>query len=354
MVQSTEEETSEGGRRGRRRESPYQAWQKTEGIPVYKGSYIDSLYEIPVSDWERIGQKGAFVNLADQEFDDVWVMEIAAAGSTKIMHHLFEATYFVVSGRGATVFWQEEGQKNSVEWQRGSIFAPPLNCHYQIFNGLGDQPVRLMAVTNAPMLINTFRSSEFLFRVDESFVDRYGGEEDYFSATGTKTGNRWKLNFVPDIRAFGLDANANRGAGGQLTQFDIANNSMAVHTSQFPSGTYKKGHRHGVGAHLVILEGTGYSMLWLEGEEPQKVDWKEGALISPREWEYHQHFNTGPTAARYLAVRLGDLDLRHWKGFTPDQIEYEDEARSVYELYEAECAKQGATVVIPRPYYTVK
>ncbi|MCH7655666.1 MAG: hypothetical protein IIC95_06725, partial [Chloroflexi bacterium] len=51
------------------------------------------------------------------------------------------------------------------------------------------------------------------------------------------------MNFVPDIRTFGLDYNANRGAGGQLTNFAIANNSMAVHCSSFPTGTYKKGHR---------------------------------------------------------------------------------------------------------------
>ncbi|MCH7482820.1 MAG: hypothetical protein IIC31_08355 [Chloroflexi bacterium] len=58
------------------------------------------------------------------------------------------------------------------------------------------------------------------------------------------------MNFVPDIRTFGLDYNANRGAGGQLTNFAIANNSMAVHCSSFPTGTYKKGHRDGVGAYV--------------------------------------------------------------------------------------------------------
>jgi len=93
-------------------------------------------------------------------------------------------------------------------------------------------------------------------------------------------------------------------------QFILANNQSVGHCSQFPPGTYKRAHRHGVGAHVIILDGQGYSLLWFEGEERRRVDWKDGSVISPKEWEYHQHFNTGPTAARYIAFRLGDLNTR--------------------------------------------
>ncbi len=336
-----------------RTESPYQAWQRTEGIPVHSGSFVSDLNTAEVGPWARIGQKAAFVNLAEQQYDDAWLIEIAPGGTTEPLHHLFEATYFVLSGRGATTFWYDEAKKQSVEWQGGSIFAPPLNCSYQLFNGSGDEPVRLFGVTNAPMLINIFRSTDFLFNADHAFTDRYAAEENYFSDPGTKVGrNMWKLNFVPNIRSFGLDINMNRGAGGQLTNFQISNNSMGVHCSSFPPCTYKKAHRHGAGAHVIILEGQGYSQVWREGEEPQKVDWKEGSVLSPREQEYHQHFNTGRTPARYLAFRLGNLDVRHYlPEFPHHQIEYEDEAPAVYDLYVQECAKQGATVELPRPDY---
>ena len=89
-------------RRGERRESPYQEWQSSEGIPVYTGSYVDNLYTLELADWPRTGQSGAFVNLADQEQDDAWVVELAPAGNTEVQHHLCEATVFVLTGRGAT------------------------------------------------------------------------------------------------------------------------------------------------------------------------------------------------------------------------------------------------------------
>ena len=341
-----------GGRPGTRRESPYQRWQKAEAIPIYKGSYISDLYHLEVSPWPRMGQKGALVNLADQEQDDAWVVEIGPGGQTAVQHHLFEATVYVLDGRGATTFWQEGARKHSVEWQRGSIFSPPLNCHYQHFNGDGQQPARLFAVTNAPMLMNLFRNPDFLFGDTYAFTDRYNVEDTYFTRPGQRiNSNAWKLNFIPDIRTFALDDRPERGAGGQLTTFSLSNNSMAIHCSQFPPGTYKKAHQHNVGAHVVILDGEGYSLLWFEGQEPQRVDWKDGSVLSPKEGEYHQHFNAGETPARYLALRLGDLDARHWEGFMPQQIEYEDEDPATYRMYEQECAKVGATVVLPQPAY---
>ena len=132
----------------------------------------------------------------------------------------------------------------------------------------------------------------------------------------------------------------------------MANNQMAMHCSEFETGLYKKAHRHGVGAHVIVLSGRGYSLLWSEGEEAEKVDWQDGSVLSPREQEYHQHFNTGPEPARYLAVRLGELDPRRWGGEVPThQIEHEEEDPAVYDLYMAECARNGAEVVLPRPSY---
>jgi len=342
--------------RGERRESPYSIWQKNEGIPLYQGAYIENLYKLELGAWPRLGQPGAIINLADQEHDDGWLVEIAPGGQTTVQHHLFEATVFVLSGRGATMFWQEGQPKDSVEWQRGSIFSPPLNCHYQHFNASGEEAVRLFFVTNAPMVINMFRDGDFPFDDSYRFANRYQSGVGFFEAASERSGrNMWITNFISDIRSFGLDDAAGRGAGGQLTQFSMSNNSMVSHCSDFPPGTYKKAHRHGVGAHVIILGGEGYSLLWFDGDKDAvRVDWKEGTILSPMEWQYHQHFNTGPGRARYLAMRLGQLDARHYRGFMPDQIEYEDEDPMIYEGYAAECATNSATVVLPKPMYNKK
>ena len=347
------------------RESDYEIWAKGEGIPIHKGSYVSDLYNCEIADWPRTGQKGAIVNLAEQEEDDGHVLEIAPGGKTEVMHHLYESTTFVLEGRGATTIWQKDMPKQTVEWQRGSLFSPPVNCHYQHFNLDGQRRARFFSVTNAPMLMRIFRSPEFIFGDQFVFADRYAAQDNYFTDPGTHTGIRqWRTNFVPDLRKFRLDDYKERGAGGTNMHFKLANNQMECHVSQFPPGTYKMAHRHSVGAHVLILVVIGYSLLHFAGQERMKVDWKDGSVLSPRHMEYHQHFNTGPTPASYLALRLGALsragvvqregDLATTAISERDgglQVDYADEDPEVYDLFVRECAKNGAEVRLPRPQY---
>ena len=330
------------GRR-ERKASPYRQWQDTQGIPIHTGSYVKDLYTAELKPWALVGQKGAFVNLADQETSDGWLIEIAAAGSTEVMHHLCEATIFVLEGRGATTFWQEGSAKESVEWKRGSIVAPPLNCYYQNFNGDGQAPARLLIVTSAPVVLNQFRHAEFLFNDTFVFNQRFDGSGSFFSAPAEREGPfRWRTNFVPDIRTHAVEPKPHRGQDNVGINFTMSNNSMAVAASEFPPGSYKMAHRHSVGAYVFILSGQGFSLLRWEGEEEaRRVDWKDGCILSPKAGEFHQHFNTGDTPARYLKIRPGALNAEHWNGGQPDQIDYADEDPRIYEAYAAECARNG-------------
>ena len=340
----------------------YQQWQAGEGIPSYTGSYVESLYTLEVAPWPRTGQKGAFVNLAAQELDDGQLLEIAPGGETEVLHHLYEALVYVLDGRGATTIWQKDGPKQTVEWQRGSLFSPPLNTYYQHFNLDGEKPARLYAATTAPATLNLLRDSTFVFDAPYVFSNRYNAEDGYFSNPGEQTAHGWKTNFVPDLRAFQLtprsaDVNSGRGAGGSGMGFLMSDNACSVHISEFPPGTYKKAHRHGAGAHVIILGGEGYSMLHFEGKEDERIkaDWKDGSIFSPQHWEYHQHFNTGPTPARYLAGTFGRAVVVSQNAHADtNQIEYPDEDPAVYELYEAECLKRGAEIVLPRPAYAAR
>lgn len=343
------------------KESPYQVWQRAEGIPINRGVYVESLHTLEVRPWPRLGQKGAFINLADQQTDDGWLMELAPGGHTEPLHHVFEMTIFVLGGRGATTFWQNGTAKQTLEWQTGSLFSPPLNCSYQHFNLDGQNRARLFAVTNAPMILNIYRNTDFVFGNAHVFDDRYALEDSYFTDPGEQIArNVWKTNFVPDVRSFALRP-SQRGYQAVGMMFSLANNQSIAHCTSFPPGTYKLGHRHGVGAHLLILDGVGYSLFWFEGEERRRVDWNVGSLISPRELEYHQHFNTGPTPGRYLAFRLGDLDVHRpaaGRGWNTEEgihgIVYEREDPAIYNLYVEECARHGAEVILPRPQYVTR
>ncbi len=73
-----------------------------------------------------------------------------------------------MAGRGATTLWQAgSDRKQTVEWQRGSVFSPPLNCFYQHFNLDGQSPARLFSVTHCPTVINSI--GEVLNSVDFVF-----------------------------------------------------------------------------------------------------------------------------------------------------------------------------------------
>jgi hypothetical protein len=75
--------------------------------------------------------------------------------------------------------------------------------------------------------------------------------------------------------------------------------------------------------------------------------------VPPEGW-YHQHFNTGKVAARYLA--LGPLPQFRGKGETmqdraDQQIEYSDEDPWVRQKFEAELARHGAKTNMPDECY---
>ncbi len=183
--------------------------------------------------------------------------------------------------------------------------------------------------------------------------------QDYFSGKGKLLMNKkrrvWESNFIPDLYAVKLYDWKERGAGGTNIMFELADNTMCAHISEFPAGTYKKAHRHGPAAHVVIMSGTGYSLMWPEGQPRVKCDWHKGSLVVPPDRWFHQHFNSGKEPARYLAIRWNSY--KHSMGLAfkvdestqagGDQIEYEYEDPAIRKLFEEECAKHGAEMRMP-------
>jgi hypothetical protein len=139
----------------------------------------------------------------------------------------------------------------------------------------------------------------------------------------------------------------------------MAKGSMNSHISQFPVGTYKKAHAHGPGAHVIVLSGEGFSLMWPEGEEPKRYDWKEGAMIVPPNLWFHQHFNTGDTPARYLAFKAEGVAIRNAQGVPKawisrrqggDQIDYADERPEIRKWFSEALAKNGLKPDMDKAY----
>jgi oxalate decarboxylase/phosphoglucose isomerase-like protein (cupin superfamily) len=346
------------------KDSPYTRWVADEGLDIVNGFYIEDLRALDLKPWARRGGRGVFINHdASRTSNDCYVCEIPKGGALAPQRQLFEEMILVLDGRGSTKVWNDAGQSVTFEWQAGSMFAIPLNTWHQHFNTSGLEPAKFVSSTNMPPVINLYDDADFVFGTERDFPQRFAGESDYFAPKEDMKGLLLDTNFVTDAVNLPLVSAKERGAGGGHIRFSMAKGSMNSHLSQFPVGTYKKGHRHGPGAHVIILSGSGYSLMWPEGEEPQRFEWKAGSLIIPPNMWFHQHFNTGADPARYLAFKHEVVSLRNAQGVPKawisrriggDQIDYADERPDVREMFAEALAKEGLSSQMDGAYEAEK
>jgi gentisate 1,2-dioxygenase len=345
---------------------PYMEWLADQGIPVVEDFGVD-LLEVETAPWNVLGANAAFVNLKGRgDFISVTVVDLPPAGTTEPQRHLYEEVVYVLSGRGSTTVESPDGRSHSFEWGPKSLFALPLNARYRHFNASGSEPARLASTTNVPMQLKLFHNREFVFDNPWTFEERLGSEH-HFTGRGdfipTRPGRHmWETNFVPDLSGFELRKWDARGAGGSNMMFVLADGTMHAHMSEMPVGTYKKGHRHGADFHIYAVTGNGYTLLWYDGDEEfHRVDWRHGVVYAPPDRMYHQHFNTSPEPARYLAVAFGGLRYpftedkrRTFMGMDVSerdggrQIEYEDEDPRIRQMYAAALEEAGIEMRMDR------
>jgi quercetin dioxygenase-like cupin family protein len=346
----------------------YADWRQKEEVPLVGGIYIPDMKEIEVGDWPRKGVKGALCYMDGDDDADEHVVEIPPGKSTIPEHHMYDEAIYIVSGRGTCSIWYEENKKQTFEWGEGSFFVLPTNVTYQFFNISGTQPARFFSVTNLPRILRQWHNEDFVFNCPFSFHDRYGGEDDYFSGEGKLyRGRLWETNFVPDVRKMKLWEWKERGGGGTNAFFMLAGGTINSHISRFQPGTYKKGHRHGPGAHLYIIQGEGYvrtQEVRPDGtfKDAIRCDWQEGSLYLSGAGDglwHHQHFNVGATPAAYLVLGVSSsrrFATSRWNASAPTdatsgadvsvelggrQLEYENEDPEVHRIFESELAKRG-------------
>ena len=350
------------GKGAAEKDTPYERWVRDQGLDIIPAHFIPNLHEVELRPWARRGGRGVYINHeASRTTIDCYVCEIPAGKKLAPQHMLFEEMVLVLSGRGSTAVWNNSAARSGTspdasagarvmfEWQAGAMFAIPLNCWHQHFNGSGRDPVRLIAVTNAPPIINLYEDMDFVLGCARDFPGRFSGEPDYFSAKGEQKGFLLTANLVPDAVNLPLHESKERGAGSGHMRFNMARGSLPSHISQFPVGTYKKAHYHGPGAHVVVLSGEGYSLMWPQGEAPRRYEWRVGSMIVPPNGWFHQHFNTGPAPARYLAFKPGNSPRNSqgvpmsWisRRIGGNQIDYADEGERVRSMFAEALAKHG-------------
>jgi uncharacterized RmlC-like cupin family protein len=339
----------------------YADWLAGEGIPIHVGLALDC-FKLETAPWARVGVGGAALHLDGRgDFCNMFLFDIPPGAATLAQRHLYEEIIYVLEGRGSTQLELPNGERRSFEWGPTSLFAIPLNAKFRHFNASGTQRALLAATTNAPMMLNLFHNEHFVFDNVFNFDDRLGKEE-YFAGEGTlnmvrQGNNTWETNFVPSVQTIELPSYSDRGAGGGTLLFLLADSSMHMHVSEMPAGTYKKAHRHGPGYHVMCVGGSGFSLMWFEGDQEYKrIEWQHGVVFPPATMQFHQHFTTSATPARYLATGFGslrypftearrqeilgkDIPLSTSTKDGGDQIEYEDQDPRIHPLWLAEMKK---------------
>ena len=342
------------------KDTPYAPWVRDDGLDIISAHYVPDLHSVELKPWQRRGGAGVFINHeASRTSNDCYVCEIPAAGKLAPQRQLFEEMILILDGQGSTTVWNDAGDRVSFEWGKGSLFAIPLNTWHQHFNGSGTAVARFVSSTNLPPVINLYDEADFVFDTPHDFRSRFAGEPDYFASKDEQDGLMLKTNFVANAVDLPLVTAKERGAGGGHIRFAMAKGSMNSHISQFPTATYKKGHRHGPGAHVIILSGKGFSLMWPEGEEPRRYEWQPGTLIVPPNMWFHQHFNTGAEPARYLAFKHEVVSVRNAQGVPKawisqrvggDQIDYADESPIVRETFAKALAENGLEPAMEEAY----
>ena len=342
------------------KETPYTRWVAAEGLDILSGHYVRDLRSLELRPWDRRGGRGVFINHdASRTSNDCYVCEIPRGGALAPQRQLFEEMILILDGRGSTRVWNDAGKEVTFEWQSGSMFAIPLNTWHQHSNLSGLETAKFVSSTNLPPVLNLYDDVDFVFGTRRDFAHRFNGEQDYFAAKVEVKGLLLDTNFVPDALALPLIPARERGAGGGHIRFSMAKGSMNSHISEFPVGTYKKGHRHGPGAHVIVLSGSGYSLMWPDGEEPRRYEWSAGSLIIPPNMWFHQHFNSGAAPARYLAFKHEGVSIRNAQGVPKawisrrvggDQIDYVDERPAIRKIFADELARTGVTPAMDAIY----
>lgn len=361
-------------------ESFYRRWIEAEGIPIYEGFYIEDLASLELKPWGRVGGKGAYVTLDGMAgTDDSYVLELAPGEETIPKRHIYEEVVYVLSGHGETMVWQTDKAKQQFAWQEGSLFSVPLNAWHQYANR-GKTPARLVGVTTAPVVLDLYHNADFVFKNDFAFLDRYNSQEGYFQGSrwfryeGLKDVNPDELaaieaSVVQDIRQLDLKLFP-RGEGNSYAFLQMADNAIAPHIAAWEVGVYSKAHRHGPGSIIIIIEGKGHSLVWdghihySKGNPHHRVDWHVGSMFVPPLYYFHQHFNTGNSGGRYVAIgwvgrkyRVDGLGTEtHVKPVTHvreggNQIDYEDEDPLVRKIFEEELRKTGVESRMPPVKY---
>src|SRR5487761_945052 len=110
------------------KDTPYLRWVRAEGLDIIGAHYVRNLRTVELKPWPRREGKGVYINHeASRTSNDCYVCEIPAGGKLPPQRQLFDEMVYILGGRCSTSVWNDAGHRVTFEWQKGSLFAIPIN-----------------------------------------------------------------------------------------------------------------------------------------------------------------------------------------------------------------------------------
>jgi hypothetical protein len=106
--------------------------------------------ELPARPWRN--NRGHYIDLADYEVLGAHISELMAGGKSVRHRHTTEAYLYVVKGHGFSLINYEDEPIDAVEWQEGTLFAPPRWAWHQHFNLDAEDTSRYLAIQDTGLL----------------------------------------------------------------------------------------------------------------------------------------------------------------------------------------------------------
>lgn len=241
--------------------------------------------------------------------------------------HLIDAVIHILQGRGYSII---DGIR--YEWQAGDFLCVPTFAWHRHVN-TGDEPVVYIAGTTTPFSMALGVSIHEDERYPEHWIFAQQGEEarqtlipgaaeggDAVPGSQSVASFRGDLGLAGHLYEeevyFAVAEEGRRRAArvlvrGSEIQFGrtrmgrvayvvdprIGFNVRVMSTlmAEVPPGHRSGAHRHLYEEVNYILAGEGYSII-----DDRRYDWKGGDALCIPVFAWHQHFNTGPIAARFL------------------------------------------------------
>ncbi|HEX3792564.1 MAG TPA: cupin domain-containing protein [Pseudonocardiaceae bacterium] len=121
--------------------------------PPNKGLVVEDdlrKMELPARAWRN--NRGHYFDLADYEVLSAHISELKPGNNSVRHRHTTEAYLYVVKGHGFSLINYEDEPIDVVEWQEGTLFAPPRWAWHQHFNLDQNDTSRYLAIQDTGLL----------------------------------------------------------------------------------------------------------------------------------------------------------------------------------------------------------